>query len=77
MPKPSLSCLDTPLRAPENMGGWTVLGWQARLVIYVEHSRLDNGAAAGEVGVGVGVGAGGVVGGEWEGGGGGVNMTVL
>lgn len=45
-------------------------------MISVEHSRLENGAAAGEVGV-VGAGAGGEVGGEWEGGGGGVNMTVL
>lgn len=46
-------------------------------MISVEHSRLENGAAAGEVGVGVGVGGGGEVVGEWEGGGGGVNMTVL
>lgn len=59
------------------MGGWTVLGWQERLVISLEHSRLENGAGAGEVGVGVGARGGGEVGGEWEGGWGGVNMTVL
>ena len=67
----SNSCINTPMRAPEFAGGWTTLGKQKRLVIFLEHS---GGTGYGN-GVDAGVGLGG--GGEGNGNGNGNNVTVL
>lgn len=40
---PPPSCINTPLRAPEFAGGWTVLGKHKRLTIILEHSSAGGG----------------------------------
>ena len=61
------------MREPENSGGWTSLGKQKRLLVFLEHSdgiRYGND-------VGVGVGVGGIGNGNGNGNGINYNVTVL
>lgn len=37
------SCINTPMWEPENSSGWTTLGKQGRLVVYLEHSGGNGG----------------------------------
>ena len=61
----SYSCINTPMRAPENSGGWTLLGKQDRLVVLLEHT---SGTGYGsDIQVGVGAGATGDVSGNGNG----------